>query len=164
MFLTVSKATTSSAAMAWFDLPAASIRSTSSSRLVSCSTRPGTAAAGAPGRERGPACGPSNACSSRARQPSGTPAAAWPAACALTTRMMTNPTSTTLACLRRHGARAFPHGEFLCDGIPTQLLQEVLANPAEFPLGWVLGAEQAISASVKEPPLADIADQQGWFT
>jgi hypothetical protein len=91
-------------------------------------------------------------------------AAAWPAACALTTRMMTNPTSTTLACLRRHGARAFPHGEFLCDGIPTQLLQEVLANPAEFPLGWVLGAEQAISASVKEPPLADIADQQGWFT
>jgi len=91
-------------------------------------------------------------------------AAAWPAACALTTRMMTNPTSTTLACLRRHGARAFPHGELLCDGIPTQLLQEVLANPAELPLGWVLGAEQAISASVKEPPLADMADQQGWFT
>jgi hypothetical protein len=89
--------------------------------------------------------------------------AAWPAACALTTRMMMNPARTRLACLRRHGAGAFPRGEFLCDGIPAQLLQEVLANPAEFPLGWVLGAEQTVSASVKVPPLADIADQHGWF-
>ena len=50
--------------------------------------------------------------------------------------MMTNPTSTTLACLRRHGARAFPHGEFLCDGIPTQLLQEALAAQKS-----IIGAE-----------------------
>ena len=43
-FLTVSKWPTSWLAMARFDFPAASIVSTSSSRLVSCSTRPGTAA------------------------------------------------------------------------------------------------------------------------
>src|SRR5262252_7412615 len=44
-FLTVSSATTRSWAMRWFDLPAASSRSTSSSRPVSGSARPGGAAA-----------------------------------------------------------------------------------------------------------------------
>ena len=64
--------------MAWFDLPAASILSTSSSRLVSCSTRPGTAAGAVP--DRRPARGPTpKARWSRARQPSGTSTAAWPA-------------------------------------------------------------------------------------
>src|SRR5262245_18651076 len=42
-FLTVSSATTKSWAMRWFDLPAASSRSTSSSRSVSASARPGGA-------------------------------------------------------------------------------------------------------------------------
>ena len=52
-FLTVSRVTTSSPAMAWFDRPAASIPSTSSSRLVSGSTRPGTAGGARPGTRRG---------------------------------------------------------------------------------------------------------------
>ena len=42
--------------MAGFDLPAASIVSTSSSRLVSCSTRPGTAGGAVPDREPGLVC------------------------------------------------------------------------------------------------------------
>jgi hypothetical protein len=59
--------------MAWFDLPAASSPSTSSSRLVSGSTMPGAAAAvSRPGS--GAASPGSNARWSRARQPSGTPA------------------------------------------------------------------------------------------
>ena len=62
--------------MAWFDLPAASIHSTSSSRLVSCSTRPGTAAGAVPDRRPGLVCPTSKARWSRATQPSGTPAAA----------------------------------------------------------------------------------------
>ena len=65
-------------AMAWFDRPEASMPSTSSSRAVSASTRPGTAAA-APGLGSGVACDASNARCSRARQPNGTFAAASPA-------------------------------------------------------------------------------------
>ena len=42
--LTVLSATTSSSAICWFDLPAASSASTSDSRSLSCSTRPGTTA------------------------------------------------------------------------------------------------------------------------
>jgi len=53
---------TSSRAMAWFDLPEASMPSTSSSRLVRGSTGLGS----------GVAYGASNARCSRARQPSGT--------------------------------------------------------------------------------------------
>ena len=64
--------------MAWFDLPAASISSTSSSRLVSCSTRPGTAVGAVPDRGPGLVNPTSKARWSRARQPSGTAAAAWP--------------------------------------------------------------------------------------
>ncbi len=88
------------------------------------------------------------------------------AACALATRMMTNPTRARLACLRRHVAGASRTGSFYATEFLPQLLQEVLANPAQFPLGWVLGAEQATSASIKEQSLArgaDIADQQAWF-
>ena len=65
-------------AMAWFDRPAASIASTSSSRSVSCSTRPGTTpVANRPGV--GMAGPESNARWSRARQPSGASAVACPA-------------------------------------------------------------------------------------
>ena len=72
--------------MAWFELPAASIVSTSSSRLVSCSTRPGTATGAVPDRGPGLVCPTSKARWSRARQPSGTSAAACPARWAMISR------------------------------------------------------------------------------
>lgn len=90
--------------------------------------------------------------------------AAWPATHALTLRMLQDPTADLLACLRRHGSGAAPQNGFSCDEIPIPLLREVVAKPGEFPLGWVLRAERALAASVKEPSLADIADQEDWFT
>jgi hypothetical protein len=88
--------------------------------------------------------------------------AAWPASYALTFRAMDNPSDRLLALLRRYGPHACPQN-MVIDGIPVQLMRDVLKNPADFPLAWVTSAEQAVSDHAKEPPLADIADSQGWF-
>jgi hypothetical protein len=49
------------------------------------------------------------------------------------------------------------------DGIPVQLMLDVLKDPADFPLAWATSAGRAVSDHAEEPPLADIADGQGWF-
>ena len=88
--------------------------------------------------------------------------AAWPASYALTDRAMDNPSGSLLACLRRYGPHACPQN-MLIDGIPVQLMRDVLKDPADLPLAWVTSAEQTVSDHLEEPPLADIADSQAWF-
>lgn len=88
--------------------------------------------------------------------------AAWPASYALTFRAMDDPSGRLLACLRRYGPHACPQNMAI-DGIPVQLMRDVIKGPADFPLAWVTSAEQAVSKHVEEPPLADIADSQAWF-
>jgi hypothetical protein len=75
---------------------------------------------------------------------------------------MDNPSGNLLACLRRYGPHACPQN-MLIDGIPVQLMRDVLKDPADLPLAWVTSAEQTVSDHAEEPPLADIADSQGWF-
>jgi hypothetical protein len=88
--------------------------------------------------------------------------AAWPASYALTDRAMDNPSGSILAFLRRYGPHACPQN-MVIDGIPVQLMRDVLKDPADFPLAWVVEAERTVSDHAEEPPLADIADSQAWF-
>ena len=88
--------------------------------------------------------------------------AAWPASYALTWRAENNPSSSLLACLRRYGPHACPQN-MVIEGIPVQLMRDVLQDPADLPLAWVTSAEQTVSDHAEEPSLAGIADSQAWF-
>ncbi|PZR82916.1 MAG: hypothetical protein DLM65_02950, partial [Candidatus Aeolococcus gillhamiae] len=89
--------------------------------------------------------------------------AAWPASYALTFRAQDNPSGSLLMSLRRYGPHACPQN-MLISHIPLQLMREVLKDPADFPLAWVTSAERTVSDHAEEPPLADIADSQAWFS
>jgi hypothetical protein len=88
--------------------------------------------------------------------------AAWPASYALTFRAQKNPSSSLLEYLRRYGPHACPQNMHI-DGIPVQILGEVLKDAASLPLAWLTSAEQTRSSHAEEPPLADIADSEAWF-
>jgi hypothetical protein len=88
--------------------------------------------------------------------------AAWPASYALTFRAQDNPSASLLAFLRRYGPHTCPQN--MCvDGIPVQLMRDVLKYPADFPLAWVTSAEETVSGAAEDPPLADIAESKAWF-
>ena len=89
--------------------------------------------------------------------------AAWPASYALTFRAMDNPSGSLLASLRRYGPHACPQN-MLISHIPLQLMREVLKDPADFPLAWVTSAVRTASDCAEEPPLADVAHSQAWFS
>jgi hypothetical protein len=89
--------------------------------------------------------------------------AAWPASYALTLRAQDNPSSSLLASLRRYGPHACPQN-MLISHIPLQLMREVLKDPADFPLAWVTSAVRTASDCAEEPPLADVAHSQAWFS
>lgn len=88
--------------------------------------------------------------------------AAWPASYALTWRAEENPAGSLLACLRRYGPHACPQN-LVIDGIPVELMRDVIKEPADVPFAWVTAAVQTVSDNAEEPALADIADSQGWF-
>jgi hypothetical protein len=88
--------------------------------------------------------------------------AGWPASYALTWRAENNPSGSILAHLRHYGPHACPQNMDIGD-IPVKLMRDVLQDPADFPLAWVLSAEETVSGHADEPPLGALADRQAWF-
>ncbi|MER7862233.1 hypothetical protein ABTX61_24250 [Amycolatopsis japonica] len=89
-------------------------------------------------------------------------ASAWPALLDLTGRIVARPAIVSLPNIRRFGADAtLPPIEL---GANALILSKVIIeSPAEYPLEWVLAAEQQISNSSADAPLSMEAAEAGWF-
>lgn len=86
----------------------------------------------------------------------------WPALSVLTWRMRQQPSSALLAHVRRFGP-SFPQLPFDLPPEAAKHSREILAAPAEYPLGWVLAAERLVSNAAADAPLSEIAHHNGWF-
>lgn len=87
---------------------------------------------------------------------------AWPALRALTARMSAKPSSSLLAAIRCFGPRATLPPLVIPSGAEEHA-HSILQGPAEYPLAWVLAAEQRVSQSAGDEPLERIAQQDQWF-
>lgn len=87
---------------------------------------------------------------------------AWPALQALTARMIAKPSSSLLGAIR-----CFVPGATLPSLVIRSGTEEhtraILQSPAEYPLAWVLAAEQRVSQSAGDEPLERVAQQDQWF-
>ena len=88
--------------------------------------------------------------------------AAWPALHALTARTTANPAPSLLEALRRFGAGASLTPVVMRPG-SEEPARSILNRPAEYPLAWVLAAEQRVSQSASDEPLERIAQSDQWF-
>ncbi|MFE1764051.1 NACHT domain-containing protein [Streptomyces angustmyceticus] len=88
-------------------------------------------------------------------------AAAWPALQALSARMTQAPSTALLAGLRAHGPQ---ENDRLNTGfLPPEMAAVILAAPFDYPMAWVVAAEQA-GLSDSEPYLAEVAGDRKWFS
>lgn len=89
-------------------------------------------------------------------------ASAWPALLAFTARMTAQPSPTLLSSIQLFGAGTTQPPASIGPGAEEHA-RAILANPAEYPLAWILAADQRISRSADDPPLATAADEAEWF-
>ena len=87
---------------------------------------------------------------------------AWPALNASAARLRTNPSDELLDCLRRFGASAPLLTMTLRRG-DEEYARSILADSSHFPQSLVLAAEQLVTASLSDGPLADVAASKHWF-
>lgn len=87
---------------------------------------------------------------------------AWPALRALTARMTAKPSSSLLAAIRCFGPAATLPSLVIRSGAEEHM-RAILQSPAEYPLAWVLAAEQRVSQSSGDEPLERVAQQDQWF-
>lgn len=86
---------------------------------------------------------------------------AWPALRALTARMITGPSSSLLAAIRLYGTSAkLPLENWPLREAHARL---ILDECAEYPLAWVLAAEQQVSRNAGGEPLERVAEREQWF-
>ncbi|MBO4164409.1 NACHT domain-containing protein [Micromonospora antibiotica] len=90
--------------------------------------------------------------------------AGWPGVRDLTCRMLERPSKMLLDGIKAHGHKAVVSvsGDMI-DHVPTALLETILDNAGEYPLGWVIAAERAISRKHHDAPLAQVAQSRRWF-
>ena len=86
----------------------------------------------------------------------------WPALRALTARTTANPSPSLLAALRRFGSGATLTPVVMRPGSEEQA-RSILRRPADYPLAWVLAAEERVSLSAGDEPLESVAQRQQWF-
>lgn len=87
---------------------------------------------------------------------------AWPALNASAARLRTNPSDELLDCLRRFGPSAPLLTMTLRRG-DEEYARSILADSSHFPQSLVLAAEQLVTASLSDGPLADVAASKHWF-
>lgn len=87
--------------------------------------------------------------------------AGWPGLRGLSARMFKRPSAELLEGLRAHGHDAVVGLDGQQARLPRSLLRAILEAPADFPLAWVLAAEQRIALTYQDPPLAQVA--AAWF-
>lgn len=95
---------------------------------------------------------------------SGHGAASWPVVRAVTARIVRGDTAVPelLEALRACGSDAVITVPSTPPATVTLITEEVLANPSDFPLGWVIVAERWHSSANAESPLATLALERKW--
>ncbi|NES14587.1 MULTISPECIES: NACHT domain-containing NTPase [Micromonospora] len=87
--------------------------------------------------------------------------AGWPGLRGLSARMFKLPSAELLDGLRAHGHDAVVGLEGQRGPLPQSLLLSILESPADYPMAWVLAAEQRVAFSFRDRPLAQVAE--AWF-
>jgi hypothetical protein len=76
--------------------------------------------------------------------------------------MLKSPSEEVLAGLRAHGPAAVLPPVFIELG--SKYEERILNSPANFPLEWVLAAEQRVSRDAGNEPLEKVAADHNWFS
>ncbi|MEU4714290.1 hypothetical protein AB0F73_11645 [Micromonospora purpureochromogenes] len=87
--------------------------------------------------------------------------AGWPGLRGLSARMFKRPSVELLEGLRAHGHDAVIGLDGQHARLPRSLLLAILESPADYPMAWVLAAEQRVAFGYQDRPLAQVAE--AWF-
>lgn len=87
---------------------------------------------------------------------------AWPALRALTARMLASPSEELLEGIKAHGAAGVLPPIIVELG--SEYDKRIIDRPADFPLQWVLAAEQRVSRGAGDESLESVAADNAWFS